>query len=52
MLAIFEGDTWAHHLLKEGLEESRHRAVPQWEDDDEVLRRKDSVSRLDGVSGR
>ena len=34
-------------MLEEGLQKSRHRAVPQWEDDDEMLRRNDGVSRLD-----
>jgi len=51
VFTVFEGDPRAHHLLDEGLEKSRHRAVPQREYDGDVLRRNDRVSGLDQTFG-
>src|SRR6516165_1750981 len=47
VLAVLEGDTRAHHLFEKGLEKSRHRAVPQREDRDQVLRGHNPVARPD-----
>jgi hypothetical protein len=45
VLTVLKGDARSHNLLEEGLEKGRHRAVPQSEDDDEVLCRNDSEPR-------
>src|SRR6516165_3944785 len=45
LFAVLEGNPWAHYLFNEPFEECGHHAVPQRENDEEMLCGNDCVTR-------